>query len=57
MELGCRGETFGGHEDHKPFRREEFEGKLRDMGLELEKDEDVSLHLYPFISRNTLNST
>lgn len=41
-ELGCPGETFGGHEDHKTFRREEFEGKLREMGLELEKDEDVS---------------
>uniref|UniRef100_A0AAX7THG1 Anoctamin n=1 Tax=Astatotilapia calliptera TaxID=8154 RepID=A0AAX7THG1_ASTCA len=27
-------------EDQKAFRREEFEGKLRDMGLELEKDED-----------------
>lgn len=38
------GEHFNGQEDHKAFRREEFEGKLRDMGLELEKDEDVSLH-------------
>lgn len=46
VELGCPGETFGGHEDHKTFRREEFEGKLRDMGLELEKDEDVSANLY-----------
>lgn len=45
VELGCRGETLTGHEDHKRFRREEFEGKLRDMGLELEKDEDVSLQL------------
>lgn len=54
VELGCPGETVNGHEDHKAFRREEFEGKLRDMGLELEKDEDVSLHLYPFsLSRNT----
>ncbi|XP_008286030.1 anoctamin-1 isoform X2 [Stegastes partitus] len=33
------GETFNGHDDQKAFRREEFEGKLRDMGLELEKDE------------------
>lgn len=56
VELGCVGETVNGHEDHKAFRRVEFEGKLRDMGLELEKDEDVSLHLYPFSpSRN--NST
>ncbi|XP_053283354.1 anoctamin-1 isoform X1 [Pleuronectes platessa] len=39
VELGCPGETFNGHEDHKAFRREEFEGKLRDMGLELEKDD------------------
>uniref|UniRef100_A0AAR2KIM7 Anoctamin n=1 Tax=Pygocentrus nattereri TaxID=42514 RepID=A0AAR2KIM7_PYGNA len=28
------------HEDDKRFRREEFEGNLREMGLELEKDED-----------------
>uniref|UniRef100_A0A8C4EEJ5 Anoctamin n=1 Tax=Dicentrarchus labrax TaxID=13489 RepID=A0A8C4EEJ5_DICLA len=41
--LGCPGETFGGQEDHKAFRREEFEGKLRDMGLELEKDEDTKV--------------
>ncbi|KAI3371813.1 hypothetical protein L3Q82_024361, partial [Scortum barcoo] len=45
VELGCQGETFSGHEDHKTFRREEFEGKLRDMGLELEKDEDSLLLL------------
>uniref|UniRef100_A0A7N6FI08 Anoctamin n=1 Tax=Anabas testudineus TaxID=64144 RepID=A0A7N6FI08_ANATE len=43
VELGCVGETFSVHEDHKAFRREEFEGKLREMGLELEKDEDVSV--------------
>uniref|UniRef100_A0A4W6ESX9 Anoctamin n=1 Tax=Lates calcarifer TaxID=8187 RepID=A0A4W6ESX9_LATCA len=30
-------------EDHKAFRREEFEGKLRDTGLELEKDEDTKI--------------
>lgn len=42
VELGCPGETFSSQEDHKIFQREEFEGKLRDMGLELEKDEDVS---------------
>nr|XP_043892366.1 anoctamin-1-like isoform X2 [Solea senegalensis] len=40
VELGCAGETLNGHEDHKAFRREEFEAKLRDMGLVLEKDED-----------------
>lgn len=33
------------HEDEKAFRREEFEGRLRDMGLELEKDEEVSSQL------------
>lgn len=48
VELGCVAETFNSHEDHKAFRREEFEGKLRDMGLELEKDEDVSSHFYLF---------
>lgn len=54
VEHGCPGKTFSSQEDHKMFRREEFEGKLRDMGLELERDEDVSLHHYPFIlSRNT----
>lgn len=42
VELGCPGETFSSQEDHKMFQREEFEGKLREMGLELEKDEDVS---------------
>lgn len=46
VELGCSGETLGGQEDHKMFTREKFEGKLRDMGLELEKDEDVSLAVY-----------
>ncbi|XP_032378200.1 anoctamin-1 isoform X1 [Etheostoma spectabile] len=43
VELGCPGETFNGQEDHKVFRRKEFEGKLRDMGLELEKDEDTKI--------------
>uniref|UniRef100_A0A7N8X9X4 Anoctamin n=1 Tax=Mastacembelus armatus TaxID=205130 RepID=A0A7N8X9X4_9TELE len=41
--LGCEGETYNSHEDHKAFRRQEFEGKLRDMGLELEKDEDSKI--------------
>uniref|UniRef100_A0A672FPJ9 Anoctamin dimerisation domain-containing protein n=1 Tax=Salarias fasciatus TaxID=181472 RepID=A0A672FPJ9_SALFA len=43
VELGCATDTFNGQEDHKAFRREEFEGKLRDMGLELEKDEDAKI--------------
>lgn len=43
LELGSLGETFNSQEDHKMFKREEFEGKLRDMGLELEKDEEVSI--------------
>lgn len=42
MEQGCLGETLSNQEDHKMFRREEFEEKLKDMGLELERDEDVS---------------
>ncbi|XP_054632330.1 anoctamin-1-like isoform X2 [Dunckerocampus dactyliophorus] len=41
VELHCPGETFNAQEDQKAFRREEFEGKLSDMGLELEIDEDV----------------
>lgn len=46
VELGNAGENLNGHDDNKAFRREEFEGKLRDMGLELEKDEEVSSHLF-----------
>lgn len=42
MELGYSAETFSSQEDHKTFRREEFEKELANMGLELEKDEDVS---------------
>lgn len=58
VELGCPTETLNGQEDHKILRREEFEGKLRDMGLELEKDEDVSLLLYSFVlPRNTRRAT
>ncbi|KAF3689228.1 Anoctamin-1 Transmembrane protein 16A [Channa argus] len=49
VELGCVGETFNGQEDHKAFRREEFEGKLRDMGLELEKDEDTKIQGVGFV--------
>uniref|UniRef100_UPI003AAA28DF anoctamin-1 n=1 Tax=Centroberyx gerrardi TaxID=166262 RepID=UPI003AAA28DF len=40
-ELGCQGESLDYQEDDKRIRREEFEGSLRDMGLELEKDEDA----------------
>lgn len=36
------GGIFSSQEDQKTFRREEFERQLLDMGLELEKDEDVS---------------
>ncbi|XP_039989530.1 anoctamin-1-like isoform X2 [Xiphias gladius] len=43
VELSCPGETFNSQEDHKAFRREEFEGKLRDTGLELEKEEDAKI--------------
>ncbi|XP_068595142.1 anoctamin-1-like [Brachionichthys hirsutus] len=43
MELGLPGETLSSHEDHKSFRREEFERKLLDVGLELEKDEDAKI--------------
>ncbi|XP_065812796.1 anoctamin-1 isoform X1 [Labrus bergylta] len=43
VELGLHGETLSSQEDHKMFRREEFEGKLSDMGLELEKDEDAKI--------------
>ncbi|KAM7003551.1 anoctamin-1-like isoform 2-T2 [Tautogolabrus adspersus] len=43
VELGLHGETLSSQEDHKVFRREEFEGKLRDMGLELEKDEEAKI--------------
>uniref|UniRef100_A0A674PDH8 Anoctamin n=1 Tax=Takifugu rubripes TaxID=31033 RepID=A0A674PDH8_TAKRU len=41
VELGYSGETFSSQEDHKTFQREEFEKQLVDMGLELEKEEDV----------------
>lgn len=46
VEMGCLGETFNSQEDHKVYRREEFEKNLREMGLELEKDEEVSLYIY-----------
>uniref|UniRef100_A0A3Q2QZI1 Anoctamin n=1 Tax=Fundulus heteroclitus TaxID=8078 RepID=A0A3Q2QZI1_FUNHE len=43
VEMGCLGETFNSHEDQKTFRREEFEKHLKDMGLELEKDEEAMI--------------
>ncbi|XP_061775942.1 anoctamin-1-like isoform X6 [Nerophis ophidion] len=42
-EVHCPGETFSAQEDQKAIRREEFEGKLRDMGLQLEIDEDTKI--------------
>ncbi|KAM8860908.1 anoctamin-1 [Synchiropus picturatus] len=39
----CHGETLSAHEDQKSLKREEFEGKLRDVGLELEIDEDSKI--------------
>lgn len=47
METGSPVETLNTQEDYKVFRREEFEEKLRDMGLELEKDEEVGRHTLP----------
>lgn len=46
VEKGCPEETFSSPEDLKAARREEFEAKLRIMGLELERDEEVSFHLF-----------
>uniref|UniRef100_A0A3B3CCM3 Anoctamin dimerisation domain-containing protein n=1 Tax=Oryzias melastigma TaxID=30732 RepID=A0A3B3CCM3_ORYME len=40
VETGCPAETLNTQEDDKAFKREEFEEKLRGMGLELEKDEE-----------------
>ncbi|XP_034541039.1 anoctamin-1-like [Notolabrus celidotus] len=49
VELGLHGETLNSQEDHKTFKREEFEGKLRDMGLELEKEEDTKIPGVSFV--------
>ncbi|XP_047248795.1 anoctamin-1-like isoform X2 [Girardinichthys multiradiatus] len=43
VEMGVLGETFNSQEDHKAFRREVFEKNLKDMGLELEKDEEAMI--------------
>ncbi|XP_032976901.1 anoctamin-1 isoform X2 [Rhinolophus ferrumequinum] len=37
------------HEDDKRFRREEYEGNLREAGLELEHDEDTKIHGVGFV--------
>uniref|UniRef100_A0A665WJL8 Anoctamin n=1 Tax=Echeneis naucrates TaxID=173247 RepID=A0A665WJL8_ECHNA len=47
--LGCPGEMLNGHEHHKALRREEFEGKLREMGLEIEKEEDTKIQGVGFV--------
>ncbi|XP_034033030.1 anoctamin-1-like isoform X2 [Thalassophryne amazonica] len=49
VELGTPGEMLNHQEDHKSFSREEFEIKLRDMGLELEKDEDGKISGVGFV--------
>lgn len=54
LELGSLGETFNGQEDHKMFKREEFEERLRDMGLELEKDEEVSQYFLLLLASREL---
>ncbi|XP_036390887.1 anoctamin-1a isoform X2 [Megalops cyprinoides] len=40
-EIGAQEHRVDYHEDDKRFRRDEFENNLREMGLELEKDEDT----------------
>ncbi|XP_067090055.1 anoctamin-1-like isoform X1 [Osmerus mordax] len=40
LEAGAQDQNQDCHEDDKRVRREEFEGNLREMGLELEKEED-----------------
>lgn len=42
-EIAAQDHQMDYHEDDKRFRREEFEENLIDMGLELEKDEEVSV--------------
>ncbi|XP_041651513.1 anoctamin-1-like isoform X2 [Cheilinus undulatus] len=42
VETGLHVENHNGQEE-KAFKREEFEGKLRDIGLDLEKDEDAKI--------------
>ncbi|RVE71426.1 hypothetical protein OJAV_G00051720 [Oryzias javanicus] len=49
VETGCPVETLNTQEDDKAFKREEFEEKLRGMGLELEKDEEGKIPGLGFI--------
>ncbi|KAJ8349359.1 hypothetical protein SKAU_G00244890 [Synaphobranchus kaupii] len=41
LETATQDHSHDYHEDDRRFHREEFEGNLRDMGLELERDEDT----------------
>lgn len=45
LEMGDSEPHMDYHEDDKRFRREEYEGNLVEAGLELERDEDVRMHL------------
>lgn len=40
-EVAAQEQQVDYHEDDRRFRREEFEQNLNDMGLEMEKDEQV----------------
>lgn len=44
-EIAAQEQQTDFHEDDKRFKREEFEENLREMGLELEKDEEVRVDL------------
>lgn len=44
-EIAAQEQRLDYHEDDLSFRREEFEQKLINMGLQLEKDEGVSSHV------------
>ncbi|XP_033913444.2 anoctamin-1-like isoform X4 [Acipenser ruthenus] len=48
-EIGEQDHIIDYHEDDKRFRREEFEGKLLEAGLELEKDEDTKTYGIGFV--------
>lgn len=43
MDVGLSEVFMDYYEDDKRFRREEYEGNLLEVGLELENDEDVSV--------------
>ncbi|XP_037538993.1 anoctamin-1-like [Nematolebias whitei] len=42
VEKGCLEETLSSQEDQKSMKRQEFEEKLRKIGLELERDEEAT---------------